>query len=330
MLRNYLEYPDKQGVAFIFLKVRGDNSPIVKLMQSVFGLVKMFWLMITSKIDIVHAHPSEYNGFYRYIPYLIIGKMFRKKVLFHIHGGTFEKFYNAQNNLIKSLIKWSLNSCDMVICLSEYWAALFKNMGVKKTEVIKNTVVQPDSNPYNPGSSNLTFMGFIEERKGLFDLIKAFDLCRISDDVTLNIYGSGENDALNRLNVEINRKERIVYQGWVDATERPGIFKDTAIFILPSYYEGLPMALLEAMAFGIPVISTPVGGIPDLISDNVDGLLINPGDITGLALAIDSLYMEKEKRIKLSSAAYDKIRFSYTMQHTINKLSDIYKELLAG
>lgn len=328
VLRNYLEYPNKEGIDFKFLKVRGDGSKLMKLLQSVFGLFKMFWILMTSKIDIIHAHPSEYNGFYRYIPYMMMGKIFRKKVIFHIHGGTFDTFYHEQIRVIRDFIKWTLIKCDIVICLTETWAELFHKIGVKRVEVIRNSISQPDSNPYNPYSTSLTYMGYIEQRKGVFDLIEAFKLCDRAENIVLNICGTGDDEELSKL-IKINGlKDRVICHGWVNSEQKDRIYRSTAIFILPSYFEALPMVLLEAMAYGIPVISTPVGGIPELIEDGVDGLLIQPGDTGTLTKTINRLLSDKDLCLKMSNAAYQKIKQGYTMKVSFQALHRIYAKLM--
>jgi glycosyltransferase involved in cell wall biosynthesis len=328
VLRNYLEYPDKKDIVYGFISVRGDGCQFIKLLQLILGLIKLSWTLATDSINIVHAHPSENLGFYRYIPFLLVSKCMQKKVIFHIHGGMFDEFYKSQSSIQKKIVKSALLSCDMVICLSEYWASVFRHIGVSKIVVIKNTVFQPETNPYNPLSNGITFMGFIEPRKGIYDLIKALPKIDKHIELTLNICGSGDDSTLDAL-INVNKSNvTIIKHGWIDSKQKDAILRDTLIFILPSYHEGLPMVVLEAMAYGVPVISTPVGGIPELIENGIDGFLVNPGDINALTKAINQLNSDRDLRIQMSKASFAKIKDGYTMDASFKALHRVYSQLM--
>jgi glycosyltransferase involved in cell wall biosynthesis len=329
VLKNYLDYPNKNNIKFRFISVRGDQAQLIKLIQSITAIFKMIWIIISCQIDILHAHPSEYSGFYRYIPYLFIGKLFKLKVVFHIHGCMFDVFYESQSKIAKKIIKNALNRCDTIICLSNSWEEVFKKLGVQRLEIIKNTVYQPDKNPYDAESLNLTFMGFIEKRKGIYDLIESLANIKDKGDILLNICGSGEDSYLDSQIDKHNVKNKTIKHGWIDAETKDRILRKTSVFILPSYHEGLPMVLLEAMAYGIPVISTTVGGIPELVNNGIDGLLLEPGDIKGLSDAIVTLFEDKELRTRMSQSVYYKIKQEYTMQVTFEKLHKIYTNILS-
>ena len=115
--------------------------------------------------------------------------------------------------------------------------------------------------------------------------------------------------------------------GWVSGEQKDKAFRESMIFCLPSYAEGFPMAVLDAWAYGLPVITTPVGGIPDVAKDGKNMLLFNPGDIDALAQQLEKMIVNEELR---KSIADESILFAHTTfnLNTINKqLGNIYEEL---
>src|SRR5690606_27051470 len=137
----------------------------------------------------------------------------------------------------------------------------------------------------------LLFLGTINDNKGIFDLLEAFyqNLVFFSGRVLLSIGGVGESA---RLQKEISEKElgQIVnYLGWVNHEDKRKQMTGCDLVILPSYNEGLPMVLLEAMSYGKPVIATPVGGIPEIVKQKSNGFLVAPGDIQGFAQVLTDI-----------------------------------------
>lgn len=327
VLNNYLTYPDKGFIEFKFISVRGDNGFMLKLVQLIFGLIQMLCMFLFNRIQIIHAHPSEYNGFIRYVPYFLVAKMCRKRIILHMHGGSFESYFNTQAYVIKVMIREMLTSCNTIICLSLYWQKYYRGLGCEKVIILPNTVNQPEPNPYDLNSTNITYLGFIEEQKGIYVLLQAIRHLQECSDIHFHIYGSGEIENLNSKVVELGIKNRVTVHSWIDSFGRDRVLRDTSIFVLPSYFEALPMSLLESMAYGIPVISTNVGGIPDLIkSDN--GILVTPGSVEPLSIAIENLYKNRELRLKMSAANYCKVKKSYTMATTFTNLQKIYKSII--
>lgn len=112
--------------------------------------------------------------------------------------------------------------------------------------------------------------------------------------------GNGEVEQAKGLAKEAGVEDRCIFTGWISGDEKDKWFKESKIFCLPSYAEGFSMAVLDAFAYGLPVITTPVGGIPDVAKDGDNMLLFNSGDIKALAKQLDLLMNDKALRDKLS------------------------------
>ncbi len=328
VLNNYLNYPEKGEIEFFHILVTRDKQKFVKIFITFFALLKMIFLLAIKPIDIVHAHPSENNGFYRYIPFFLISKIYRKKVIFHIHGGLFDQFFYNSNKIKRKLIKLCLSSCDLVICLSQFAEKFFNSIGIYNTVVLPNTVNVASFNPYCNNSKYITFLGFIEEQKGVYDLIDAFSICESNKYLKLNICGSGDIVKLKKKIQKLKLDNQIIVYGWVNSSKKDEILRNSLFLILPSYNECLPMVILEAMANGLPIITTPVGGIPELVNDSKNGIFVQPGNIQQIANAIDILFGNKEYLEQISRDNYSKIVQFYSMQVTFHKLNIIYNALI--
>jgi len=148
--------------------------------------------------------------------------------------------------------------------------------------------------PADPGIRVVTspvrmlFLGQVNEAKGVFDLIGAIAIVakKRRDRLHVTIAGHGDLTPAKALVDQLGIAANVTFPGWVGPEQRDAYLAQSDVFLLPSYFEGLPMSLLEAMSWGLPSIATSVGGIPDVLDDDVEGLLIEPGDIGALAAAI--------------------------------------------
>ena len=130
-----------------------------------------------------------------------------------------------------------------------------------------------------------------------------------------------------KLASELGIDDRIKFLGWVSGQEKHKAFMSATIFCLPSYAEGFPMSVLDAWAYGLPVVTTPVGGLPDVAIDGENMLLFNPGDIDALARQLEKMIVDEELRNRIALASIDFAEHKFNL-NTINKqLGALYEEL---
>ncbi|MEO0685990.1 MAG: glycosyltransferase, partial [Cyanobacteria bacterium J06649_11] len=178
-------------------------------------------------------------------------------------------------------------------------------------------------------SIKLGFFGRVGLRKGTFDLIKAF--AKMPSDLQnrceLIIAGDGDIEEARKLVESYNLTNCVQFLGWIDSQTRDKLLANIDVFILPSYNEGLPMALLEAMGWGLPVIVTPVGGIPELIISTENGLLVTPGNIQQLSQAMQELIQSQSLRVSLGNAARETVT-PFDIKTYCSQLHKIYNSVL--
>lgn len=257
----------------------GGNSKLAKLFKAVFGWIEMLVrLTFDRHIKIVHIHTASYNSFKRSAWFVKTARLFGKRIILHIHGGGFKEYYATNPEWITSV----LDQCNCIITLSYSWKAYFSSITkCPMIEVVENIISPPEILPRTDkqGKTHFLFLGLITQQKGIFDLLDvlAEHKDQLKDKIVLHIGGNGEVDKLNRL-ISDNRLEDFVkYEGWASGAKKTALFNLADAFILPSYTEGLPVSILEAMSYGLTILATPVGGIPEVVDHRI-GYLFEPGN----------------------------------------------------
>ncbi len=280
----------------------------------VWALMIFLWKLLQGEVDLVHFHLAERGSALRMSIITLIAIAFHKPVIIHTHGCEFHLFHAKLPQRIRQLLNWMLQQSTYLIALSESWKDFYMNncgLTAEQVLVLPNPVSIPNNVPkrVNSNKINFVFLGKINKRKGVFDLLEAFaELApEHREKSQLILAGSGEVEQVCRLAESLNLKQHITFPGWIDTARRNELLSQADVFVLPSYNEGLPMALLEAMSWGLPVITTPVGGIPETVTHKETGLLVNPGDVQQLAEALQSLIESESLRLDLGSAARKRI-----------------------
>lgn len=290
-------------------------------------------LLVLRRIRIVHIHGSHGGSFYRkFLIFLIVKSVFKKKVIYHLHSSDFKIFYKNASKRIKQKIAYLMSRADVIIVLSGEWKDyILSKFEPQKIKVLENIVEKQADDIVslkNNQKTNLLFLGRIGKRKGVYDLIESINSINdsVKHNISLTIGGDGEVEKLKKLIKDLNL-DNVNFVGWVKGAEKINLLKNTDVFVLPSYNEGLPISLLEAMSFGKPIISTNVGGIPRILKNEINGFVIEPGNKAQLQEAILK-YVNHSQLIKKQGQEGLKIVEKYYPERVLEKLSAIYGEVL--
>ena len=323
---NYFKYGLDKEVDLKYIETVNDKNKVLKLLKIIKGYVE--YISNIKKYDVIHIHMASRRSTFRKGKYIRIAKRYGKKIILHIHGAEFKIFYNNEcNNNQKKYIIDTLNMADKIIVLSEEWKDFFSKLVDKnKIEVIYNAILIPDNFEKNLDTKRILFLGRFGKRKGIYDLIKVLEeLCIKYPDLTLYAGGDGEIEKVRQIVNEKNLENNIKILGWVSGEEKEKLLKESSFYILPSYNEGMPMSVIEGMAYKNVTVSTNVGGIPKVITNMQNGILINPGDTESLYRYLDELLQDKELRIKLSENARKTTEEKFNIKNNIKKLIEVYK-----
>lgn len=318
------------GVKMTFIPTYIEASALKKIFYFIRAYENIRKLMKTDTPDVVHIHMSYKGSFYRKYVIHKLCKRYGVPDIIHLHGSEFQKWYNSSNQKIKEKIRIVMNECSSFIVLGEKWNKIIKNIEPKTNiVVVSNAVHVPDDIvKWNNNRFQILFLGVLIRRKGVEDLIRAIGLLKEADKLK-NLYfviaGAGaDEEYLRQLANEQKIGPWIDFVGWVDGKEKEKYLKDSQALVLPSYNEGLPVAVLEAISYGLPVIATDVGDMSAAVKNGENGFLIKPGDISELAKKIIQICTDEEAYIKMSSESkkiaieefsddnyFEKIRYCY-------------------
>lgn len=312
---------------FYFISSVKDGNKIYKLFVLLKAILRLCYWFLTKDIKVVHIHGCSNISFHRKKIFIFVSKFFNKKIIFHIHGGGFQSFCTKYG---KDKVIRILNKCDVIVALSQSWKEFFtKELKQTRVVVVDNIIPVPNCFPKQKNTEilNLVFLGLIDKNKGIFDLVEL--LAEYYDEykgkIILHIGGNGNTAKLTQMTFGI--ADIVKYHGWVDECEKQQLLSNADIYILPSYHEGLPISILEAMSYKLPVISTNVGGIPEIIEDKNNGFLITPGDKIAMKIAIDQLLTDKKLRKDMGQKSFVIASKHYPLE-VEKQLISLYKELL--
>lgn len=330
VVSNYLGYKDWDGINVYFIPTQINRNKLYLVCFFIWAYIKILFLITTKNIDIAHLHTAERGSFYRKAFLVKTLRFFGVKTIMHHHAAEFEQFYNDLTTSQKKYVKYILEKVDLNIVLGEVFYQSIKNKAPNSNvKILYNAVETYSHNPYNNNAVNVLFLGVFCKRKGIYDLlhvIKELDT-QIDSNIKFYICGDGEAEKVNALINELSISNRIGYLGWIGKEQKQELFSNVMINVLPSYNEGLPMAVLETMAYGIPNISTNIASIPNVLFDNVNGFLVEPGDRIKLADSIKRLIEDKDLREQFSYNSYQLITDKFSLKNNIESLKQIYKSL---
>ncbi len=307
----------------------------------------LLWSILSSKVDIIHIHFSERGSTLRKSILLFLSLVFRQSVILHAHGATYEEFYDGLPHWVQKILVSLFSKCAKFISLSKSWKNYYSDrfhLADDQITVLYNPVVMPPTSPQRLGRKQIKFVflgrigsrggaldlaksivSFPKQEKGSFDLIRAFAALSKTDreNTKLILAGNGDLEAAHQLIAELGIENQVTVLTWISPEQRDELLAESDAFILPSYNEGLPMSMLESMAWGLPVIVTPVGGIPEVIFHRQNGLLVEPGNQDQLVQAMQDLIRDEDLRISLGNAGRLSVQ-SLDIHNYMNSLVSIY------
>jgi len=274
--------------------------------------------------DIVHFHEAD-------LSFPLFSSLARKPKIFHLHG--FDRNFLKRYALSRFILK---HVAELHICLTESMKRDLVGLGFNgdRIRVLPNAVDIDYFSPSGPREDNLVlFVGRISYIKGVHVLMES--LSHLRDPIHLVIIGPPDWDhkyveSMKKLIDKENKKgkHRITYLDGQDQSTLLGWYRKATIFVLPSLIEAFGVTLLEALSCGTPVVASNVGGIPEIIHDNEDGVIIPPNKSTELAHAIQRLLDDKKTRSFLGQNGREKVTKNFSKKTTIRKLLKIYDEMI--
>ena len=312
-----------------YISTMRDGSKTRKVITALLAYVNFFFSV--RNYDIVHVHMSADTSYFRKKLIIKAAVRLTKKVVIHEHCGFFDEFfYKRCTGRQRERVRSIFSSVDKVIVLSDAWKKFYAENICSESmiAVANNNVICSDYVEKEYTDSNILFLGHITKDKGIIDLITAMAaIVKKIPDARLFIGGVGEIEQCRYLLKELDIEDSTEFLGWIGEEEKESYFNKCSIFALPSYYEGMPMSLLEAMAHGMVPVAANVGAIPEILESFDIKLMHSPGDTSELSEIVISLINDTPMKARIGKKSADIIRHHYSAENTLENLVSIYEKL---
>ncbi len=290
--------------------------------------------------QVVHIHTSQGLGWLKDSVFILLSKIAGCQVILHVHAADFGELYGQKRRVIRWYTRRIMGMADAVVAVSTEWKARLANIvDPARIHILRNCISIDDTPLATPraraNGMKALFMGSIGARKGIFDLLEAMSYVKEQGShLVLWIAGSEERAG-----------EMAKAQSWADALHlgdvcqfvgdvrgegKKRLLSAAHIFVLPSYHEGLPMAILEALSAGLPVIASAVGGIPEIVLDGHNGYLVNPGDVKALAEKLILLANDPLKCEEMGKRSREIAQQELNVEIYCERLVALYESLVAA
>lgn len=315
----------------IYVESYKDGGKLAKLFKGICGYFKFAKVLLIDKPDIVHIHSSFGPSFYRKLPFIYMASWAKKPIVNHIHGSEFDNLYTNASERKKNLVHNAWEKCDRFIVLSESWKEKFSVViPTDKMTVIENySVLKTDVNRAEC-NNQILFLGAINKMKGCYDMVDVIErVVKVIPNVKMVIAGYGEIEQIKEKIDVKNLSDRFIFPGWVRDNEKDELLKTSDIFFLPSYTEGMPMSILDAMGYALPIVSTNIGGIPKIVHEGENGFMCEPGDIDGFSNAVIKLLTDEKLLKDMGKESFEIIKNGYSLENHIDLIENVYEKLLS-
>lgn len=316
-----------------WIETNRDGSVWQRLRVWVPAYLTLCMMLLRGQVSALHSHMAMRGSFWRKSAFNVTARAFGVPVMAHLHGSEFKTFYATQPAWRQRLISAEFARCRRVLVLSASWAEFVRSIApAARVTVLPNYVRVPglasETRP-SEGAVTALFLGEVGTRKGIYDLIPALSRAlTTAPHLHLQVGGSGEIDKARAAAQDHQVDSHVDFAGWVAGEKKIGALRAAHIYVLPSHNEGLPISILEAMSYGLPIIATRVGGIPELVREGTDGLLVDAGDVDALAAALSTLAQSPAQRHTMGRAARDHVSRHFSDVAVLPLLYAHYDELL--
>jgi glycosyltransferase involved in cell wall biosynthesis len=289
----------------VYLPTHCDGAKARKAWRACASLARFAAQLLTGRVALLHVHIASGASFWRKTAFVALARLFGVPYILHVHAGDFRGYYERSAAATRSLLRWVYSGARTVVALAPSWRSALESVARgARVEVIPNPVAIP---PWMPQAASaaprVLFLGVLRPEKGLYELLAAWPaVTRAVPGARLTLAGSGEIERARALAAHLGISGSVDFPGWVGPGERARLMEESAALVLPSHFEALPMAVLEAMAAGLPIVATRVGGIPDAVGPEA-GLLVEPRDVEGLARALVAALTDPTRRIAMGATA---------------------------
>ena len=330
-LRDRVDEAREDGVEIRFGVTRGKGHIALSLLFLVSFCLLVLWQKINGRVDLLHLNLASNGSFKRKSLIAGFARFLQVPYVVHLHGGLFREFYSNSSQRQQSAIQKLFGQAGGVIVLGSPWREFVLSIAPDAdVHILPNATHALTAGDRDGKTIEIAFLGRIGPKKGTQDLLAA--AARISSTVPwhLTLAGDGEVEEARQQVSALGLEDRVSLPGWLDDAASENLLERADIVVLPSYIENLPLSVIEGMGAGAAVVATPVGAVTDILTNEVNGLIVQPGDVEGLAAALDRLIGDPELRDRLGENARSTHREMLDIRSYLPRLAVIWKEALTN
>ena len=303
--RSFAEDPDAD-IRLTFMTTRGPGSILLSPAYLALTMARAAGRRLAGRADVLHINLGQDGSTYRKLALALSARLVGLPYILHLHGAGYREFWDGAPPRLAAAIRSMFERAAAVVVLGRVWSDYVQAKTARvRPVIIPNATLPPEALPdrrARVAPPRILFLGEIGPRKGTPDLIRA--LAKIKGRPwSATIAGNGEIASARREAAEQGLQDRIDFPGWLGPKAVVAQLLDADVLVLPSYEENQPMSVIEGMAYGLPVVATPVGAVPEILEDGVSGLLHAPGDVDRLATLLDRVVDDPDLRETLGQAA---------------------------
>lgn len=346
LVRDILESAVNRTWPLIPFDVAHDNPGTLKrVLLSLLFALRLSWRLVTSpSIRLLHVHSSAGIALFEKSVFVLIGRLFGKRVLLHLHGGRLRESWESASGPARRLLAWLVERNHALIVLGPASRDYLQlRMGCRAAiHVLPNAVrieaasplVSPEPSGTGAGKKVVfLYVGHLKARKGLLDLWDALGLLpeEVSSRCEVRVMGAGDTPGNEREVLAAFRSAglgNVTFLGVRTGADKWAEFAAADVFLLPSHSEDLPLTVLEAMGSGLPVLATAVGAVPDVVTDGENGFLVPVAAPALLAERMATLVLHPELRELFGRANREKYLERYSFSRYEERLAEIYAQLM--
>lgn len=327
VVNNYFDAGLDQMIDLYYIGTMVEGTKFVKLLQAIKAYLR--FLVRLPKYDIIHVNVASDSSYIRKSVFIRTAKTCGKKVVIHQHGGNFPEFYEKElSESGRKRVQKVLAMGDAFLVLGTSWLDFFGEIiGRERITVLPNAISVPKrEEKKNYGVHKILYLGRLCEAKGIGELLAVLPKLRERyPDVRLYLAGLWESRELQKRAEAL--REYVTAPGWIEGEEKRRLLQECDIFVLPSYFEGQPVSVLEAMAYACGIVTTRTGSIPDMIKENETGIFAVPEDIASLEESLEKLLGDPELCRRLGENARQKVEADFSIDNNLKQLLAVYETI---
>ncbi len=290
------------------LDTRGDAGSLWSLWVLTTAVARVVKGRVNGQLAGVHVNMAERLSLFRKCTLIIVSRALGIPVILHLHAAQLQHFYRHLPAPLKAMTRWVFsiaNSCIVLGTASRQFVNATLKVPTQRIQILINGVPEPTdprrlSSPGINATQQVLFVGNLSERKGVSDLLQALALPGFETDrVKVTLAGGGDIAAYQAQARRLGLDRWVHFAGWSNQAQVAQLMSRADVLVLPSYDEGLPLVILEALANGVAVVCSPVGEIPSVFTDHVNAIFVQAGDVMGIAAALQKVLKQPVLRQQL-------------------------------